>query len=98
MTPFLDEGLVLHTRVGGRANQTEAVLHSIYPYLFTRYGLDTGTEEERKTFRTLFPKEVETWAKVTISNGDKIYAADFIKDPQDRRDATFVRVRKAYRR
>ena len=94
LSPFLDQGIILHTRVGGKTNKTEAAPHCIYPYLFTRYRLDTGTEEERRTFRDLFPKEVEVWAKVTVSNGDKIYAADFVKDLPDRQDATFVRVRR----
>ena len=96
LTSFSDQGIILHTWVGDKTNQTETMLHCIYPYLFTRYGLDTGTEEERKTFRALFPKEIEAWAKVTISNGDRIHASDYIKDILDRRDATFIRVRKTY--
>jgi hypothetical protein len=63
--------------------------------LFTRYGLDTGTEWQQEHFQSLFPKEVEVWAKATISNGDKVHAAALVEeDLQGHRDATFVRVSK----
>lgn len=92
---FSDEGIILYSRVGRKAKQTQTVLGCIYSCLFTRYGLDTGTEKERERFRTLFPKELEVWAKATVSNGDKVHAADSVdEDLPDRRDATFVRVRK----
>lgn len=95
LIPFSDEGINLHGRVGCDVRQTQAVLDCIYSCLFTQYGLDTGTEEQQQQFRTLFPKEVEVWGKVTVSNGDKVHAADSInEDLPDRRDATFVRVRK----
>ena len=56
-----------------------------------------GTDGQRGQFRALFPKEVETWAKVTISNGDKIHAADTVEeDLPDHQDATFVQVRKLH--
>jgi len=56
-----------------------------------------GPQGERERFRRLFPKEVETWSKVTISNGDKVHAADSAEeDLLDHRDATFVRVRKRH--
>lgn len=92
---FSDEGIILHGRVGSKIRQVQAVLDCMYSCLFTRYGLDTGTAEEQDGFCTLFPKEVEVWTKVTVSNGDKIHAADSIdEDLPDRRDATFVRVSK----
>ena len=40
----------------------------------------TGTEEQQQQFRTLFPKEVEVWGKATVSNGDKVHAADSIDE------------------
>ena len=39
-----------------------------------------GTDGQRGRFWALFLKEVEMWAKVTVSNGDKIHAADTIED------------------
>ena len=92
-----DEGITLRSRVGQKIKLSQAVLSCIYSCLFTQYGLDTGTEEEQERFRILFPKEVEVWAKATVSNGDKVHAADSIdEDLPDRRDATFVRVRMFY--
>jgi len=50
-----------------------------------------GTNKQQERFRATFPKEVEVWAKVTVSNGDKVHAADSVdEDLLDRRDATFV--------
>ena len=80
LIPFSDEGINLHGRVGCDVRQTQAVLDCIYSCLFTQYGLDTGTEEQQQQFRTLFPKEVEVWGKVTVSNGDKVHAADSIDE------------------
>ena len=59
LTLFSDKGIILHGQVGDRIKPVQAVLDCIYSCLFTRYGLDIGTEEEQKRFRTLFPKEVE---------------------------------------
>jgi hypothetical protein len=85
----------LHGRVRHKVKLLQAELNCIYSCLFTRYGLDAGTDDQQERFRTHFPKEVEAWAKVTISNGDKVHAADSAdEDLLDSRDATFVRVRK----
>jgi len=95
LTPFIDRGIILHGRVGHKITQSQAILNCIYSCLFTRYGLDTGTEEGQERFRTLFPKEVEVWAKATVSNGDKVHTADSVEEGLlGRRDATFIRVRK----
>jgi hypothetical protein len=92
---LVDKGITLHSRVGHKIKLSQAELNRVYSCLFTRYGLNTGTDEQQERFRTRFPKEVEAWAKVTISNGDKVHAADSVdEDLLDRRDATFVRVRK----
>ena len=92
-----DEGITLRSCVGQKIKLLQAVLSCIYSCLFTQYGLDTGTEEEQERFWILFPKEVEVWAKATISNSDKVHAVDSVdEDLPDRRDATFVQVRMFY--
>ncbi|KAF9792305.1 hypothetical protein BJ322DRAFT_1016127 [Thelephora terrestris] len=86
------KGITLHGRIRHKIKLSQPTRNSVYSCLFTRYGLDTGTEWQQEHFQSLFPKEVEVWAKATISNADKVHAAALVEeDLQDHRDATFVR-------
>jgi len=62
------------------AISTQAELNCVHSCLFTRFGLDVETRGEQEHFRRLFPKGVEVWSKVTVSNGDKVHAADSAKE------------------
>ena len=94
-TPPIDDGIILRGRVRRNAELSQAELNCVHSCVFTRFGLDTATRREQDQFRSLFPKEVEAWAKASISNGDIVHATDSVEEDRlDRRDATFVRVRK----
>ena len=89
----LDEGITLHGEVRNGHKKDGDYSAAIKSCLFTRYSLKFKRDQNR--FWELLPTTFRVYKQATVTNGDRVCAADHqaeVEEDTDWRDTTFVRV------